>query len=308
LNSEEADVGDEARMTTVAIVGTGRMGGSMARAIAAAGLPLVLQNRTRERAEPIASELGARLATSPAEAASLADVTITMLGDDAAVEATFIGPDGLVDGARPGVVLVDSSTTRPETIRSLEAAVRATGAGLLDAPVSGSVGLAASGQLTLMVGGEAADLERARPGLEPLARTIFHLGPLGSGAAMKLAVNTVVFGLNGALAEALVLAESAGVDLGRAYDVLTASAVGAPFVAYKRDAFLAPDTTAPAFALALAEKDLGLILGVARSSGVPMPQSETNVALVRQAAEGGRGERDFTTVVSELRDRWHEGR
>jgi 3-hydroxyisobutyrate dehydrogenase/2-hydroxy-3-oxopropionate reductase len=307
LNSVAADVGNEARMTTVAIVGTGRMGSAMAHAISAAGLPLVVQNRTRERAEGLASEVGARVAGSPAEAASMADVTITMLTDDAAVEAAFTGPDGLVEGARPGAVLVDSSTTRPDMIRSLEAAVRATGAGILDAPVSGSVGLAGAGQLTLMVGGEAADLERARPALEPLAKTIFHLGPLGSGAAMKLAVNTVIFGLNGAIAEALVLAESAGVDLGRAYDVLTASAVGAPFVAYKRDAFLAPDTTPPAFALALAEKDLGLILGFARSSGVPMPQSETNVALVRQAADGGRGERDFTTVAGELRDRWHEG-
>ena len=200
-------------MTTVAVVGTGRMGGSMARAIAAAGHPLIVQNRTRDRAEALAAELGARVAGSPAEAASLADVTITMLSDDAAVEAAFTGTGGLVEGARAGTVLVDSSTVRPDTIRSLEGAVRATGAGLLDAPVSGSVGLAASGQLTLMVGGDAADLERARPALEPLAKAIFHLGPLGSGAAMKLAVNTVIFGLNGAVAEALVLAESAGVDL-----------------------------------------------------------------------------------------------
>jgi 3-hydroxyisobutyrate dehydrogenase-like beta-hydroxyacid dehydrogenase len=294
-------------MTAVAIVGTGRMGGSMARAIAAAGYPLILQNRTRERAETLAAELGALVADTPAEAASRADVTITMLADDAAVESAFTGPAGLVEGARAGSVLVDSSTVRPDTIRSLEPAVRATGAGLLDAPVSGSVGLAAMGQLTLMVGGDAADLERARPALDPLAKAIFHLGPLGSGAAMKLAVNTVIFGLNGAIAEALVLAESAGVDLDAADDVLTASAVGAPFVAYKRDAFLAPETTPAAFALALAEKDLGLILGFAGSSGVPMPQSETNLALVRQAAEDGHGDRDFTTVAGELRDRWHAG-
>jgi 3-hydroxyisobutyrate dehydrogenase/2-hydroxy-3-oxopropionate reductase len=295
-------------MTTVAIVGTGRMGGSMARAIVAAGLPLVVQNRTRDRADAIAADLGVRVVDTPAEAASLADVTITMLADDAAVAATYAGPGGLVEGARPGTVLVESSTVRPDTVRSLETAVRATGAGLLDAPVSGSVGLAASGQLTLMVGGDAADLERARPALEPLAKAIFHLGPLGSGAAMKLAVNTVVFGLNEAVAEALVLAESSGVDLATAYDVLSASAVGAPFVAYKRDAFLAPATTPPAFALALAEKDLGLILGFAASSGVPMPQAETNLAVVRDASSGGRGDLDFTMVAGALRDRWREGR
>jgi 3-hydroxyisobutyrate dehydrogenase/2-hydroxy-3-oxopropionate reductase len=295
-------------MTTVAIVGVGRMGGSMARAVAAAGHPLVLQNRTRERAEEVARDLGARVADSAAEAASLADVTITMLADDAAVQATYAGPGGLIEGARAGSVLVDSSTVRPDTIRTLEAAVRATGAGLLDAPVSGSVGLAAAGQLTLMVGGDAVDLERARPALEPLAKAIFHLGPLGSGAAMKLAVNTVIFGLNEAVSEALVMAEAAGVHLATAYDVLTASAVGAPFVAYKRDAFLAPGTTPPAFALALAEKDLGLILDLAASSGVPMPQAATNLAMVREASVGGRAEQDFTTVAGALRDRWREGR
>jgi 3-hydroxyisobutyrate dehydrogenase-like beta-hydroxyacid dehydrogenase len=238
----------------------------------------------------------------------MADVVITMLADDAAVEETYTGRDGLIEGARPGTVLVDSSTVRPDTLRSFEVAVRQTGAGLLDAPVSGSVGLAESGQLTLMVGGATDDLERARPALEPLAKAIFHLGPLGSGAAMKLAVNAVVFGLNGAVSEALVLAGSAGLDPEKAYDVLTASAVGAPYVAYKRAAFLKPDETPPAFALALAEKDLTLILGFAASSGVPMPQSETNLALVREAADGGREQLDFSTVAVTLRDRWREGR
>jgi 3-hydroxyisobutyrate dehydrogenase-like beta-hydroxyacid dehydrogenase len=295
-------------MTTVAIVGTGRMGSAMARALAGSGLDLVLHNRTRERAEAVATELGARVADSAAQAASMADVVITMLADDAAVRATFTDPNGLIEGARPDTVLVDSSTVRPDTIRSLEGAVRQKGAGLLDAPVSGSVTLAESGQLTLMVGGGAGDLERARHALEPLAKAIFHLGPLGSGAAMKLAVNTVIFGLNGALAEGLVLAEAAGVDLETAYDVLTASAVGAPYVGYKRAAFLAPDETPPVFALALAEKDLRLILGFAESARVPMPQAAANLALVREAAGGGRAERDFSMVAAALRERWQAER
>jgi 3-hydroxyisobutyrate dehydrogenase-like beta-hydroxyacid dehydrogenase len=291
-------------LTTVAIVGTGRMGAAMARALAGAGIDLVLQNRTRERADAIAAEVGARVAITPADAASQADVAITMLADDPAVRDTYAGADGLIEGVRPRTVLVDSSTVRPDTIRSFEGAVRQKGAGLLDAPVSGSVGLAENGQLTLMVGGEADDLDRARPALEPLAKAIFHLGPLGSGAAMKLAVNTVIFGLNGAVAEGLVLAESAGVDLEKAYDVLTASAVGAPYVAYKRAAFLAPHSTPPAFALALAEKDLRLILGFAETTHVPMPQAAANLALVREAATGGREERDFSMVASTLRERW----
>src|SRR6266508_997662 len=290
-------------MTTVAIVGTGRMGSAMARALTYAGHDVVVQNRSPERAATLATEIGAQSMTTPAEAAAAADVTITMLADDAAVRTVFDGPDGLVAGAHPGAVLVDMSTVLPDTIRSVAEAVRVTGAGILDAPVSGSVGLAETGELTLMVGGNAADLERARPALESLARMIFHLGPLGTGAVMKLAVNTVIFGLNGALAEGLVLAEAAGVDRSLAYDVLAASAAGAPFVAYKRAAFLEPDDTPVAFALELAAKDLRLISAMADSVGQPLPQTGTNLELIRSAAAGGRADRDFATVANELRSR-----
>lgn len=285
----------------VALLGVGRMGAAMAGSLARAGLRVVLWNRTRERAEVVAAELGARVAATPAEAAATTDVALTMLADDGAVAAVFAGPDGLLAGARPGAVLVDMSTVLPATIRSLAGPAAAADVRLLDAPVSGSTASAAAGQLTLMVGGEAADLERARPALAPLARTIVHVGPLGAGAAMKLAVNTVIFGLNGALAEALVLAETAGIDRTVAYDVIAASAVGAPFVGYKRAAFLDPDGTPVAFALDLAEKDLRLITGFADALGVPVPQARTNLALIRSASAGGRGGRDFSSVADTLR-------
>jgi 3-hydroxyisobutyrate dehydrogenase/2-hydroxy-3-oxopropionate reductase len=284
------------------------MGSAMARALTGAGIQLVLCNRTRDRAAALADELGARVADTPAEAASLADVCLTMLADDAAVEAVYRGPDGLIEGARPGTVLVDMSTATPDTIRALEGPARAAGLGLLDSPVSGSVAGAESGQLTLMVGGEAADLARARPALEPLAKAIIHIGPLGSGAAMKLAVNTVVFGLNEAVAEGLVLAESAGIDRDLAYDVIAESAVGAPFVVYKRAAFVDPDRTPVAFALNLAAKDLGLIAALAASVGVPMPQSTTNLDVIRAAEAELGSEADFTAVATHLRTRrTHEG-
>lgn len=290
-------------MTTVAIVGTGRMGSAMARALTRAGHAVVVQNRSPERAAVLATEIGAQSVTTPAEAAAAAHVTITMLADDAAVRSVFDGPDGLVAGAHSGAILVDMSTVLPDTIRSVAEAVRATGAGILDAPVSGSVGLAETGGLTLMVGGDAADLERARPALESLAKVIFHLGPLGAGAVMKLAVNTVIFGLNGALAEGLVLAEAAGIDRSLAYDVLAASAAGAPFVGYKRAAFLEPEDTPVAFALELAAKDLRLISAMADSVGQPLPQTGTNIELIRSAAAGGRADRDLATVAGELRSR-----
>jgi 3-hydroxyisobutyrate dehydrogenase-like beta-hydroxyacid dehydrogenase len=288
-------------LTAVGVLGIGRMGGSMARALAAAGFEVICWNRTGAVAEELAAELGGRAVSRPSDVARAADVCLSMLADGDVVETVYRGPDGLLAGARPGNVLVDSSTVPPSTIRALEGDARRAGAGILDAPVSGSVALAESGNLTIMVGGEAADLEAARPVLEALARTVFHMGPLGSGAAMKLAVNTVIFGLNQALAEGLVLAEATGIDRARAYDVLAASAIGAPYVGYKRAAFLDPETTPVSFALELAAKDLRLIEQLADETGVPVPQARTNLGVIADASEGGNGGRDFSAVAGYLR-------
>jgi 3-hydroxyisobutyrate dehydrogenase/2-hydroxy-3-oxopropionate reductase len=290
-------------MATVAVVGTGRMGSALARSIARAGHDIVLYNRTRARCDPLAAELRGRAVDSPAEAAAAADVTITMLADDAAVRAVYTGDDGLIAGAHADGVLVDMSTVLPGTIRSVEADVRATGSGVLDAPVSGSVTLAESGGLTLMVGGTDADLERARPALDAVAKAIFHLGPLGTGSAMKLAVNVVIFGLNQALAEGLVLAEAAGIDRAVAYDVIATGAAGAPYVGYKRAQFLDSENAPVAFSLALTEKDLRLITETAEALGQPLPQTAVNLEIVRAAASGGRSGRDFASVADELRSR-----
>lgn len=289
-------------MTLVGIVGTGRMGSAMAQALRTAGHEVTLYNRTAERATALAGALGCDVCASPAEVASKADIVLTMLADDDAVITSWRGPNGLIAGARPESVLVDLSTVTPDTIRSLEPEARAKGAGILDAPVSGSVSLATSGQLTLMVGGNAEDLERARPALEPLAKTIVHVGPLGSGAAMKLAVNTVIFGLNEAVAEGLVLAEAAGIDRELAYRVIADSAVGAPYVQYKRASFVDPDRTPIAFALDLAAKDLGLIRVLADRVGLELPQSRINLEIVNDTSQALGGESDFSAVASHLRN------
>jgi 3-hydroxyisobutyrate dehydrogenase-like beta-hydroxyacid dehydrogenase len=294
-------VTDGGSIPEVGLVGTGRMGSAMARALARSGRSLVMANRSRAKCEILAAEIGGRVVDTPAEVAAAAGVTLTMLADDAAVSDVYGGPDGLLAGARRGSVLVDLSTVTPDTLRAFADRAREAGVGLLDAPVSGSTTTAESGKLTLMVGGEADDLERARPALEPLATSIFHLGELGSGAAMKLAVNTIIFGLNGALSEGLVLAERAGIDRAAAYDVIAASAVGAPFVEYKRAAFVDPAGTPVAFSLDLAAKDLGLITAFAEALGVDVPQAATNLALVRAASSDGRGGDDFSTIAAYLR-------
>jgi 3-hydroxyisobutyrate dehydrogenase-like beta-hydroxyacid dehydrogenase len=288
-------------VTAVGVLGIGRMGGAMARALAGAGFDVVLWNRTGVAADRLATELGGRSVARPRDVATSADICVTMLADRAAVDAVYGGADGLLAGARPGNVLVDASTVSPATLRDHEPAARAAGASLLDAPVSGSVVLAERGQLTLMVGGAVDDLERARPVLDAMAQAVFHLGPLGSGAAMKLAVNTVIFGLNQALAEGLVLAEAAGIDRATAYDVMAASAAGAPYVGYKRASFLEPETTPIGFALELAEKDLLLISELAASVGLSLPQVAADLASVRSAAGALGPAVDFSAVASHLR-------
>jgi len=139
--------------------------------------------------------------------------------------------------------------------------------------------------------------------LERLARTIVHVGPLGTGAAMKLAVNTLIFAVNAGVAEALALAESAGIERALAYDVIASSAAGSPFINYKRAAFLEPETTPVGFSLDLAAKDLRLITAFAEELGLDLPQAQASRGLIRDAARDGRGGNDFSTVASELRAR-----
>jgi 3-hydroxyisobutyrate dehydrogenase/2-hydroxy-3-oxopropionate reductase len=277
------------------------MGSAMSRALAKAGFDLVLYNRTLVRCEPLAQELGCRIAPSAAEAVAEADLAISMVADEPAVEGLYRRASGALEGLSSGKVIVDMSTVPPSVVLGLADEVHARGAEILDAPVSGSTMLAQSGALTIMVGGDAAALERARPVFEALSKRVFHLGPLGSGAAMKLAVNTLIFGLNEAVAEGLVIAERAGIERELAYDVLAASAAGAPYVEYKRKAFLDPEGTPPVFSIQLAEKDLNLITAFAERLGVPVPQAHVNRDVLRQAIADGLSAADFADVAVHLR-------
>jgi 3-hydroxyisobutyrate dehydrogenase/2-hydroxy-3-oxopropionate reductase len=286
----------------VAVIGTGRMGAAMARRLAAAGFPLVINNRTTEVAEELARELDAVAAATPGQAAGQADVVITSLADDVAAREVYLGGEGLVSGLRPGTVVLEMSTIDPLTVHEIGAAVDGTGAVMLDAPVSGSVSSVAGGTLTIMVGGDQAALERVKPVMLAMAAKVVPVGPRGAGSITKLAVNGLVHGLNVALSEALVLAEQAGVDRSIAYDVFASGAGGAPFVQYKREAYEDPDGAAVAFSLDLVEKDLELITGLAHRVGMPMEQAEIGLEIVRKAIADGMGDRDLSAIAVYLRD------
>lgn len=281
----------------VAVVGTGRMGSAMVGRLRSAGHRVVVYNRTRQRAEAT----GAEVADTPRAAASGAELVVVSLADDAAVEAAYGGDDGLLAGLAEGAVVVETSTVAPETVRGLAPAVRERCAALLDAPVSGSVPVVERGELTFLVGGDEGALERARPVFEALGKRVFHLGEIGAGAVMKLATNSIVHALNQALAEALVLAERAGVDRSAAYEVFASSAVAAPYVLYKREAFEHPEAAPVAFRLELVAKDLALIEALARSTGARMEQSATNRRMVAEAVAAGLGEHDLSAIAELLR-------
>lgn len=287
--------------SAVALVGAGRMGAAMAARLAGAGYEVTLFNRTRTRAEEVAGQTGARVAGTPAEAAGAAGTVLVSLADDDAVSAVYHGEHGLAAGLRPGAVVLEMSTIAPGTVRALEPLVTGGGASLLDAPVSGSVPLVQQGELTVLVGGDSDALDRARPALSSFSRRVFHLGALGAGATVKLAVNSIVHALNQAVAEALVLAERAGVDRSAAYQVFASGAAGAPFVQYKQDAFLHPESAPVAFALDLVAKDLELITALAAQVDARMDLNAAGRALVEEALAAGYGDRDMSALADLLR-------
>ena len=287
----------------VAVVGTGRMGGAMVGRIRGGGFPVVVHNRTREKAAAVAAEHDAEVAGTAREAVAAAEVVIVSLADDNAGRAAYHGEDGIIAGLASGTVVADTSTLSPPMMRALADEVGSVGAGFLDTPVSGSVSTVEAGGLTVMAGGDADALERVRPVLETMASRIVHLGPVGTGAAMKLAVNGIVHALNVALSEGLVLAERAGIDREVAYDVIAGSAAGAPFVGYKRESFLDPDATPVAFALDLVAKDLALADALAAEVGAAVPQLAANREVVTDAIAAGFGAEDLSAVAAFLRGR-----
>lgn len=285
----------------VGFVGLGNMGCRMALNVARAGHPVAVYNRTPAKAIALHDAAGAVVCASPAELAARSNVVITMLSDDAASTELYFGQGGLAETLKPGATCIEMSTVAPEFVFQLNEKLAPMGVHLVDSPVSGSVAMAEEGRLTIMVGGSGKDFNRALPVLQSMAAQIIHVGALGTGAAMKLAVNTVIFGLNQALAEALVLAEAAGIDRRVAYDVFQSSAAAAPYVHYRKQSFLDPGSVSVAFSMELARKDLDLIRAFASRFHAPMPQTNLNRQIINEALQAGRRNDDVSAIAEHLR-------
>jgi 3-hydroxyisobutyrate dehydrogenase len=283
----------------VAFLGLGVMGSGMAGRLLQTGSPLVVWNRTHERAQPLVAQ-GARLAASPREAATGVEAIVSMLADDPASRAVWLGPDGALAGAAPGTLCIESSTISPAWCEELARAAAAAGCALLDAPVTGSKTQAASGELRFLVGGAPETLERARPLLSAMGKETLYLGPTGAGARMKL-INNFVCGIQAAaLAEGVALTEGVGLDRGTALSVLANGAPGSPLVNAVGPRMLKRDYTVN-FRLALMHKDLSYSIAEAERAGVPLRTAATARDLFATAMDRGLGDVDFSAVIESLR-------
>jgi 3-hydroxyisobutyrate dehydrogenase-like beta-hydroxyacid dehydrogenase len=284
-------------MADVAVLGTGRMGAAMARRVAEAGHRVTVWNRTAATAVELASSMPERsivVAESPARAVRRSDVVLSVLADGAATEEVLLN-GALLDVLPPGCLVCDLATSGVATARALEAGITAAGGRFVDAPVSGSVPSVEAGTLLVMAGGDPEVVDTASSVLSAFARAVIRVGAAGTGQAMKLAVNLVVHDINSAIGEALMLAEGAGIAREQAYDVLQESVVAAPFVTYKRAAFLDAGTPV-AMSLDLVLKDLGLIIALAEDVGSPHRVTRASREWVAAACQANLGGLDMAAL------------
>ena len=276
------------------------MGSGMAQQLLKAGFPLSVYNRTPERAAD-AVKNGARLAASPRDAADDADAIVAMLADDEVSQEMWLGKSGALLGAKLGAIVVECSTLSPQWVTRLALAVHEAGCEFLDAPVTGSKGQAAAGELLFLVGGEAETLDRVRPVLSAMGRGIAHLGPVGSGARMKL-INNFMCGVQAAaLGEALAVIERSGLDREAALDVLRNGAPGSPLVK-ALSVRMTEASYEVNFSLHLMQKDLRYASEEASANSVTLRTAAAALERFNEANDRGWGERDFSAVAEAARE------
>lgn len=272
---------------TVGFIGLGIMGQGMARNLLQAGFRLVVWNRTVARMEPLVAA-GATAAASPADLAAKSDIIITCVSDTPDVERVILGSDGVSSGARAGALVIDMSTISPQATQAMAQQLAERGVHMLDAPISGGSEGAAKGTLSIMVGGDAAQVERAMPCFQAMGKTITHVGGNGAGQTVKLVNQILVVGNALAMAEAFVFAQASGVDLQKTLAAVSGGAAGSWMLSNRGPQILVRDWR-PGFTIDLQQKDLRLVLAAADEVGAPMLATGTVFQLYRTLQAAGLG-------------------
>jgi 3-hydroxyisobutyrate dehydrogenase len=283
----------------IGIAGTGRMGAAVAGRLMGLGHEVAVWNRTREKTRALETA-GAVVADAAADLATRSEVIITFLTDAAAIDAMYAGPKGLLAGEVRGKLFIDMSTVRPETEVALAAKVRGKGAAFVECPVGGTIGPAKEGKLFGFVGGEAADVARAKPVLDQMCRRVEHVGPVGAGSSMKLAINLPLLVYWQALSEALSLCKPLGIEPTRLMDIF-ADTSGAPNMLKVRGASLAgtlqgKETTPVTVDIDTMRKDLRTMIEEAQALGRELPLTARALDCYDEAAKDGWGARDVTML------------
>jgi 3-hydroxyisobutyrate dehydrogenase len=291
-------------MQKIAFLGLGVMGTGLTTRLLDAGFPVTVWNRNAARAEPLRGK-GAAIAGSPREAAAAADVVLAMVADDSASRAVWTGKDGALEGLREGAVAIECSTLSPAWVTELAGLVEAGGASFLDAPVTGSKPQAATGEVLFLVGGDSAALDRVRDVLRPMSREAVHMGPVASGARMKLVNNFMSAVQAVALGEALAFSHECGLDPVGAMHVLTNGAPGSPLVKTVGARMMARDY-AVNFFLRLMRKDVSYASDEAKRHGVELRTAAAALARFDQAIAAGWGDQDFAAVAESIAGRTRE--
>ncbi len=281
----------------IGFIGMGIMGVPMARNLMKAGYPLTVHSRTRSKAEPLLVE-GAVWSDSPAQTAARSDVVITCVTDTPDVQKVLLGPGGVIESARPGLICVDMSTISPSVTQEMGKTLAAKGVQLVDAPISGGQIGAIEARLSIMMGGEKEAVEQVRPIMEAMGKTVTHCGPLGFGQMTKLANQVMVIHTIMSISEGLAFAEKAGLDLDTTLEVTTAGAASSFSLKVLGPKIAAGDLK-PAFMVDLQQKDLRLVLEAAEQLNLPLPGVALANQLMRSLQSHGRG-RDGTQALVDV--------
>jgi 2-hydroxy-3-oxopropionate reductase len=282
-------------MTNVGFIGLGIMGGPMSVHLANAGYTVAGYDRSAERLATLV-EAGGRAATSTADAVRDADIVAVMVPDSPDVQAVLLGEDGVFANAKPGTLVIDFSSIRPDVTTELAGQAKEQGFRLLDAPVSGGEAGAKNAALSIMVGGDAEDFEAAKPLFDVVGKTIVHVGPSGSGQTVKAANQLIVATNIQALAEAVVFLRAYGVDLEAALEVLGGGLAGSSVLNQKKQNML-DGNFQPGFRIALHHKDMGIVTSAAREAGVVLPVGALVAQLMASALAVGDGGLDHSGLL-----------